>query len=354
MIRRTALRLLPVLATLCAFPLRAQPDLLAWCGEHPDRVSLAWFVNGELVAEHQADQPLPLASTVKLLLAAEFARRAGEDALDPELLVPAAELERFHVPGTDGGAHEAWKAAAREADLLGEEGVPLWAVVRGMLRYSSNANAEYLMHLYGREATEALPAAWGLSPHTPVYPLVGAMYIERSLDLPPHRIAEALRTMDLGAYRALAWAWSDSLAADYGGRHTGIAPANDLSVQRVWSNRMPASSARAYAGFAERLRSGSVWTDDAADWWRQVAERVDGDTGVRSGGKGGSTGFLLNWCRYGETEEGTGHALALFLHELNPLEMRALSAGLPGFEERLWSDPEYAGAWGSLFPPDGE
>eukprot|EP01034_Spumella_vulgaris_P007163 gene7163-9124_t len=75
---------------------------------------------------------MPLASTVKIILAIEYARQAAAGEIDADEVVPIAELEKFHVDNTDGGAHESWLAS-----------------------FSSNANAEWLLDKLGSEKVEA-------------------------------------------------------------------------------------------------------------------------------------------------------------------------------------------------------
>ena len=334
----------------------AQPDLLPWCQENQDRVSLYWLEDGEPIAEHQAGIPRPLASTVKLLLAAEFAQRAGKGLMDAELMVPTEGLATFHWSTTDGGAHTAWLAWAREKDLIQDDAVPLWAVVQGMIGFSSNANAEYLMRLLGKEEILDLGRQWGMPSHTPLVPLVGSLVAAQNEPGPPHLRAKALRERPDATYLDNAWTWSDSLAGDYDGRWTTSQTMVDLSLQRVWSSHLSAASATDYANFADRLNQREGLDDSTIPWLEQSVEFWRGNDGamLRAGGKGGSTGFLLNQCLYATREDGSRFAVALFIHDLNPVEMAILSQSLREFEAQLMAVPGISDEWSHYFPVDGE
>src|SRR5699024_8755947 len=65
--------------------------------------------------------------------------------------VPLSSLEAFYIEDTDGGAHEAWLEEMKEEDNIHEESVRLHDVASGMITYSSNANADFLIDLLGEE-----------------------------------------------------------------------------------------------------------------------------------------------------------------------------------------------------------
>jgi D-alanyl-D-alanine carboxypeptidase len=225
-----------------------------------------------------------------------------------------------------------------------------------MIGFSSNANAEYLMRLLGQEEIQDLGRQWGLPSHTSLVPLVGSLVAAQNEPGAPHLRAKSLRERTETSYRANAWAWSDSLAADFDERWTNSQTKVDLSLQRVWSSRLSAASAADYAAFAERLNLREGLDDATIPWLEQSVEiwRSQFDGVVQAGGKGGSTGFLLNQCLYGIREDGSRFALALFIHDLNPVEMAILNQSMGEFESRLWVEPLVWDEWSHHFPVDGE
>jgi hypothetical protein len=88
----------------------------------------------------------PLASVSKLLIFLEYAIRvdAGEIPLDE--MVNVDELERYNLPRTDRGAHDRFMETYSE----GTTALTLWDVAtEGMIQYSSNAAADYLLDRLG-------------------------------------------------------------------------------------------------------------------------------------------------------------------------------------------------------------
>src|SRR5690625_335925 len=71
-------------------------------------VALAIHYNDEKWVSINEQIPLPLASTVKIIVAIEFAQQAADHKIDPLQEVPLERLDTFNIQKTDGGAHKAW------------------------------------------------------------------------------------------------------------------------------------------------------------------------------------------------------------------------------------------------------
>lgn len=87
-----------------------------------------------------ADQVQPLAGAFKLVLLTAYADEVAAGRLNPEESLPISELEKYYLPGTDGGAHpEFIKSLGENRSQL-----TLDEVVAGMTAYGSNAAADFL------------------------------------------------------------------------------------------------------------------------------------------------------------------------------------------------------------------
>lgn len=101
------------------------------------------------------DEPMPLASTMKIVLLAAYAREAARGRLDPNLRITLADWERNYLPGTDGDAHvRALAALGLPADEYGfaqdpQARVSLEQMVRAMIEFSDNAAADWLIERLG-------------------------------------------------------------------------------------------------------------------------------------------------------------------------------------------------------------
>lgn len=91
---------------------------------------------------YNAAEVFPLASVYKLLILLEYARRVDEGTLSLSEMVPIEDLNVYNIPGTNGGAHEQFMAQY-PAEITS---ISLWAVAaKGMIQYSSNAAADYML-----------------------------------------------------------------------------------------------------------------------------------------------------------------------------------------------------------------
>jgi beta-lactamase class A len=125
------------------------------------------FLNG--------DQPVPLASVVKIIHLVAYAQAVQEGALDPGTRVSLADLEAFYLPNSDLGAHPQALAALREEGLVDESAqtIALEQVPRMMMQYSSNAATDFLHFLLGQERLEQTIIDLGLLTHTAPCPFLG-------------------------------------------------------------------------------------------------------------------------------------------------------------------------------------
>jgi len=325
--------------------------------ENSDRVSLVLVQNGEVLADQQPNQVLPLASTVKFALALDVARTSAEGLLDLNEQVPLAQLALFHLPDTDGGAHPAWiQSLPQGSQTLTAS---LLEVARGMTMYSSNANTEYIIRRLGRNRLETLGERFGVNPHTMVYPLVGTMWIHKSLPGPVKDYPSQLRALSDVEYRNLAWAWSDSMAADVSGSLRERFRLVGLAAQRVLSDRLPASSAKAYAGLAGSVNRRENFSEAEQQTSAKLLEFMMESPGNQqnfrhAGMKGGSTGFLLTNCLYATDHDGQQIELVYFLRDLQPLEAAALRTGMNAFELAVVTDENTRKSLAALFKPDND
>jgi hypothetical protein len=84
----------------------------------------------------------PLASVSKLLTFLEYAIRVDAGDIPLDEMVRVEDLERYNLPRTDRGAHDRFMQTYPEGTTV----LPLWDVAtEGMIQYSSNAAADYLL-----------------------------------------------------------------------------------------------------------------------------------------------------------------------------------------------------------------
>ncbi|MDF2709998.1 MAG: putative beta lactamase [Nonomuraea muscovyensis] len=132
--------------------------VLAYIRAHPDDVALV--TQG---ISHNADRLTPVASAIKITHLAAYADAVRNGKAQPGERVPVALWNAYHLPGTDGGAHE----AALERLKPGAS-VTLDQVVSAMIEESDNAAADLLRDRLG-------PGALRKIAHTRVGTINGEM-----------------------------------------------------------------------------------------------------------------------------------------------------------------------------------
>ena len=168
----TSLLVLPLLACESAAqtpakldtPERVETYLKTQMGKGSQDVALAVYsVNEDGTLQtsegfsYNAEAPMPLASTVKIVVLAAYAQAVAEGTLSPDEEVDVAAWEAYYLPLTDGGAHPAaLESLGIASDDLGfaQEGaaVRLDDIAGTMIVHSDNAGTDYLMDRLGDAA----------------------------------------------------------------------------------------------------------------------------------------------------------------------------------------------------------
>lgn len=236
-------------------------DVLDMLAEESYNVSVAVYPvdDPESGYFHNERAMRPLASTIKILVLAEYTRRVEEGVLDPDQTVPLDSIEAFYFPNTDGGAHLSAMAALEEAGALEDSLLTLNQVAGSMIRFSDNAATDYLIMRFGREAMEALPGRVGTQFSEPPAPFSGLFL---ALDL-PREFGEDPSWYE-GTLIDRAWRFADRLKNSW-------KFVDDMNVwMESFSERMtyydlsaavlefPAGSAGAYAEIMAKLFYGEL------------------------------------------------------------------------------------------------
>jgi D-alanyl-D-alanine carboxypeptidase len=143
----------------------------------PETVGLAAYqigfeANG---VYHNADVPMPLASVVKIIDLIAYAQGANDGQFNPAEWIPLSELERYYLPGTDLSSHRLALQDLEERNLIAFDppATPLEEIPWLMMRFSSNAAADYLHMAVGQQKIEETAVALSLTTQTAPCPFIG-------------------------------------------------------------------------------------------------------------------------------------------------------------------------------------
>lgn len=315
---------------------KTEQDVLKFIANHPERVSMHVIENGEETVSYGADRKRPLASVVKLVIAAEFAEQAAEGRILAEERVHLRNLERFYIPGTDGNAHPEWLESLGDISAA-EATVPLLEVARGMIRFSSNANTEYLLEKLGLDRVNRRIGLLGFKEHDPVYPISSSMlsysYLMETRELTHRQVLDVMKRFSYEDMADLAKDIFVRISQDSAWLQRLSQTRSPLAAQRIWSSKLPGATAREYANLLRSIQRGDLLSPRAAEIMLDLLGRPQspGSPFQALGGKGGSTLTILNQALYCEDASGNQTQLAVFIHDPDGMELLWLNHKLDLF-----------------------
>jgi D-alanyl-D-alanine carboxypeptidase len=301
-------------------------SLLNFIVSNKSRSALYVVKNDTVLAKQNENKMMPLASTVKMLVAVEFAKQAGSNIIDAESYVPLSELDKYYLPGTDGNAHANWLAFEKEKKLVKADSVKLIDVAKGMTIFSSNANTEYLMDLLGIENIKSNLKLFGLKDHTNIFPLVSSLFLYQN----PHHSKEKKILKAIGELTEQQY--DQTILQVHNGLKNNPAlkkkfNPQDLTpgMQKMWSDRLPASTVKTYVQLASILNNRKFLDEKSYTILAGLLEYFMDAPGNRQvykhfGIKGGSTPFVLTETFYATTQNGNRVEAAYFFNDLTAEE----------------------------------
>ncbi|MEN8240640.1 MAG: serine hydrolase [Chloroflexota bacterium] len=292
-------------------------------------VAYTFDQNGMLIEDssnifYNPDQPLVLASTVKLIVLAAYADAVIAGDLDPATLVPISHWEAYYLPNTDGNAHRlGLQSLGLKADEYGfaldqTATVTLEDLARIMIHYSGNAATDYLLSLIGQERIKQVFDAAGVESHSPICSLLGPGLLWMNHDSPMQTLEEfkALENEYTNQdacpeYPQLAKylendEWREAQIKLLTGAHAPTADELELNwaILQFSAELLPKGTAREYAHLLALIGSGNFISPDISELMQGYIETLPDDWPLRTfffqrhGEKSGVTAGVLSQASY--------------------------------------------------------
>lgn len=318
--------------------------VLNFIKENPNRAAIKLVRNDALIAERNPDKLMPLASTVKIILAIEYALQSSQGKINPQEEISIDELAKFYIPDTDGGAHPNWLRSVK--NKITNNRISISEVAKGMIRYSSNANTEWLGNRLGLENINDRINSLGVKNHTKFYNIVSALFIgkEKFQKLKGEELERKLKTLSFEDYieatnqihkKLLTDASYKKDLGDFG-----------MNIQRIWSNNLPSSTVKDYVDIIKKINSKTYFDSTTQKYLDEVMEGLMENPANRkwlkhAGTKGGSTEFVLTKATYATDKKGNTTELAYFFNDLESIENIRLQGSMNEFELKILTDKEF-------------
>jgi D-alanyl-D-alanine carboxypeptidase len=324
--------------------LPSEDKVLNFIINNPEKTSILLVRNDSIIASRNIDKIMPLASTVKIILAIEYAEQCALGKLNPDELVLLSDLEKFHVPNTDGGAHTRWLKSVKHK--VKEDKISIREIAKGMIEFSSNANAEWLLNKLGVQKVNARIDSLGIKNHTKIYNIVSALFVGKELfpGLKGKELEMKLKELSMDDYISATERIHQKLLTDTSYKKE----LGDLgmNIQRIWSDRLPSSTVSDYVSIMKKINSRNNFDQITQEYLDEVMEYVLDNPANRErlehcGMKGGSTPFVLTKALYATDKKGNKTELAYFMNDLNILEMISLQMSMNEFELKILSSKEF-------------
>jgi len=311
------------------------------------KASVFVIANDTVVAALNENKLMPLASTVKILIAVEFAKQASSHIIEQSGYVALSDLNKYYLANTDGNAHPDWLKYEQAQNNIKGDSIMLIDVARGMMMFSSNANAEYLMDLLGFDNVKSNMQLFGLKHYTPVYPLVSSLFMYQNPNkMSEKRVLNAIRDLSENDYDKFIFAVHNQLKFDPNIKGKFRPQDLTINMQKLWSDRLPASTTKDYAQLVNILNNRKYLDAGAYAILAKVLEFPMENKRFQAvfkhyGVKGGSTMFVLTHVIYLTKLNGEKMELAVFFNDLNTQQQQDLQRWLDPFEAQVIFDKAF-------------
>ena len=314
---------------------------------NPARASVYITRNDTVIAHLNENKLMPLASTVGILIAVEFAQQSTHETINENAYAKLEELEKFYIPLIDSAAYNAWLDYAKTHNEIKDGSIKLVDIARGMIIFGCYTNADYLMDLLGFDAVKENIATFKLKQHTAVYPFAGSLFTYHI----PKKSSEDKLLKTLGKYSDKKY----SMEAYY--NHVDIKQDSSFKetfnpdkftpkLMQMWNDNLPASTTKEYVIIAQALNNREVIDEDAFFSIGEILEHPMEKKEYQKlykhyGAKTGKTAYIFTRVMYFTQKDDTRIESAIFFNSLAPAEEKKLEDWQPAFEAQYLTDPVF-------------
>ena len=274
-------------------------SLLQFIINNKDRASLYVTQKNSILAKQNENMLMPLASTVKILIAIEFAKQAAGNMINENTLVALTDPDKYYLPLTDGGAHSAWLKYEHSVNHIHQDSIKLIDIARGMIMFSSNANAEYLLDLSGLDNVKNNTLLFGLTEHTSVFPLVSSLFLyQNPRNANEASIINGIKKLSEEEYCKTIYQIHNALKYDTVLKKKFRPQDLSVNMQQLWSDRLTASTTKNYTQLCSILNNRRFLDANTYGVLADVLETIMENSANQNiykhfGIKNGRTAFVL-------------------------------------------------------------
>lgn len=320
-------------------------DIVSFLKNNPNKSSIVLRENNKEILNCRGNQLMPLASAAKTIIAIEFANQVAIKKINQFNKVSVRDINRYYIPFTDGGAHPAWLKSIKKT---AHDSVTLLQIAKGMIKYSSNANTEYLQDLLGMDNINANLKRLKIKNHSQYFYFTASALMTC---LKPDSIEEniwisKLKSITDDNYQKLCARNHLKLKTDSNFIKTFSFKNLSMNIQKVWSDRLVASTTNEYAEIMEMINGNTYFKPEIQNVLQQIMEwpmeyPSNKNSFLHIGQKGGSTGFVLTDAFYLTDLKGNKISCAFFFNNLTPDEQIMINKNFGNFESSIITNSKF-------------
>lgn len=318
--------------------------LIDFVKKNPEKASIRFVRNDSVLVDLRSDKKFPLASTVKIIIAIEYAQQVASGKIKPDEMIPLADLNLYYLIGTDGNAHPAWLAEMKVKNQVQDQKISLENVARGMIKYSSNANTEYLEAKLGFDNINQNLQKMNLPQHEKLYPMASSLFVfSNDKKVEYNQFLSEVKGLPQEDYVKRCFEIHQKLKMDYDTSFKKSFIFPDMTLQKVWSDRLTSATTKEYVSIMQKINSRTYFDAKTQVALENVMETSMENPSTKEfyehyGSKGGSTGFILTMSIYAKTRAGDKLELAIFFGNLSLAEQQQLSNSIGDFRKLMFRD----------------
>jgi D-alanyl-D-alanine carboxypeptidase len=322
-------------------------SLVSFIKKNPSRSSLFLRSNDTVITRLNEDKLMPVAGTVDIIVAIEFAKQASHHIFNENERVPLADVNKYYIAATDHNAHLKWLDYEKKLGKIINDSVKLIDVARGMILFNSNANSEYLMDLLGFENVTNNIRLFGLKKHSPVYPFTASLFLyQNPKKLNEDKILKEIGRLSDEQYEKAAFLVHRELKNDSTYKKKFRLQDFTAGTEKEWSRRLPRSTTREYVQLCSILNNRKYFDENTYSILSTVLESSMEDAANKTwllhlGMKGDSTNLILTRAFYAMLKNGAKVEMACFFNDLTTGEIQRLQNWMNDFQVQLLSNENF-------------
>ncbi len=325
----------------------AADSLLNFILKNKDRASLYMLKNDYEAAKLNEDKLMPLAGAANIIVAVEFSKQAAYNIFGFNAPVPLKDITKYYLPNTDGDAYRNWVKYETRIGHIKNDSVKLIDVARGMTMYGSTANAEYLMELLGFNNLKNDIRMFGFKQHTLLYPMPSSLFVyQNPKKLQEDKLLKEILSLKDEDYYKAVFSIHRELNINSGYKEKFRPQDLSIKMQKAWSDRLTASTAKEYAKICRLINSRIILNEKSyavlGKLLETLMESPSNKTWLKHGGMiGGSTISVFTKAIYATLKDGTKIELAYFFNDLNGKENYKLQSWMNDFDSKVLRDDNF-------------